>query len=86
MNQAADGACLFSRLCYQFINRANVGEIAGCIAFGFLAESWGRRPTTVFYFVGSLIVVPVSTQLPPTPPMPPTVKSSTMPPLIVILP
>ena len=37
----------------------NVGEIAGCIVFGFLAESWGRRPTAVFYFVGSLIVVPV---------------------------
>jgi MFS family permease len=36
----------------------NVGEIAGCIAFGFLAESWGRRSATVFYFVGSLIVVP----------------------------
>src|ERR1700759_1450005 len=37
----------------------NVGEIAGCIVFGFMAESWGRRPTTVFYFVGSLIAVPV---------------------------
>lgn len=37
----------------------NVGEIAGCIALGFLAESWGRRPTTVFYFIGSLIVVPI---------------------------
>jgi MFS family permease len=37
----------------------NVGEIFGCIALGFLAESWGRRPTTIFYFVGSLIVVPI---------------------------
>jgi MFS family permease len=37
----------------------NIGEIAGCIIFGFLAESWGRRSATVFYFVGSLIVVPV---------------------------
>jgi MFS family permease len=37
----------------------NVGEIAGCIAFGFLAESWGRRFCTVFYFVGALIVVPI---------------------------
>ncbi len=37
----------------------NVGEIAGCILMGFLAESWGRRWTTVVYFLGSLIIVPV---------------------------
>jgi MFS family permease len=37
----------------------NIGEIAGCIAMGFLAESWGRRKTTVFYFLGSLVIVPV---------------------------
>jgi len=37
----------------------NVGEIAGCIVFGFWAERWGRRPTTVFYSAGSLVIIPV---------------------------
>jgi MFS family permease len=37
----------------------NVGEIGGCIVFGFQAESWGRRPTTIFYLIGSFVIVPV---------------------------
>jgi len=37
----------------------NVGEIAGCIVLGFQAERWGRRKTTVFYFLGSLVIVPI---------------------------
>jgi MFS family permease len=37
----------------------NVGEIAGCVAMGFLADWWGRKGTAVAYFAGSLIVVPV---------------------------
>jgi MFS family permease len=37
----------------------NAGEIAGCIAFGFLAESWGRKATIQAYFVGCLVIVPV---------------------------
>lgn len=37
----------------------NIGEIVGCIVMGFQAESWGRRATTVFYLLGSLVVVPV---------------------------
>ncbi|CAN7302093.1 MFS transporter [Caballeronia sp. LjRoot31] len=37
----------------------NLGEIVGCIAMGFLAESWGRRPTTIVYLLGSLLIVPV---------------------------
>lgn len=37
----------------------NIGEIAGCILFGFLADAWGRKPTTVVFFVGSLIITPV---------------------------
>ncbi len=37
----------------------NFGEIVGCIAMGFLAESWGRRATTIVYLLGSLIIVPI---------------------------
>jgi MFS family permease len=37
----------------------NVGEIAGCVVFGFWAERWGRRWTTVGYFVGAVIAIPV---------------------------
>lgn len=37
----------------------NVGEIAGCVVFGFWAERWGRRGTAVIYLVGALIVIPV---------------------------
>jgi MFS family permease len=37
----------------------NVGEIIGCVAFGFLADLWGRKGTTTFYFAGSIVVVPV---------------------------
>lgn len=36
----------------------NLGEIVGCIAMGFLAEAWGRRPTTIVYLLGSLLIVP----------------------------
>jgi MFS family permease len=37
----------------------NVGEIAGCIVFGFMADALGRRVTTVAYFIGSLIITPI---------------------------
>lgn len=37
----------------------NVGEIAGCIAMGFLAESWGRKASVQVYFIGCLVIVPV---------------------------
>jgi MFS family permease len=37
----------------------NVGEIAGCIAFGFLADSWGRKATVQAYFLGCLVIVPI---------------------------
>jgi MFS family permease len=37
----------------------NVGEIVGCVAFGFLAEWWGRKPTAQIYFLGCLVIVPV---------------------------
>jgi MFS family permease len=37
----------------------NIGEIAGCIAMGFAAERWSRKPVTLAYFIGSIIVVPV---------------------------
>jgi MFS family permease len=35
------------------------GALGGYILFGFLADIWGRRPTTMLYFVGALILVPV---------------------------
>jgi MFS family permease len=41
----------------------NIGEIIGCIVFGFWAERWGRRPTMVIYSAGSLIIVPVVFEL-----------------------
>ena len=36
-----------------------IGEILGCIAFGFLADSWGRRWTLAFYLAGSIAITPV---------------------------
>jgi MFS family permease len=36
-----------------------VGEIFGCIAFGLLAEGFGRRGTLIFYLVGSVLITPV---------------------------
>jgi len=37
----------------------NAGALGGYIAFGFLADIWGRRPTTMLYFVGAFALVPV---------------------------
>jgi MFS family permease len=37
----------------------NVGEIAGCVIFGYWAERWGRRLTTAGYLAGSLVIIPV---------------------------
>lgn len=37
----------------------NLGEIAGCIVFGFSAEAIGRRSTAVLYFAGSLVTITV---------------------------
>ena len=36
-----------------------IGEIFGCIAFGWLAETWGRRGTLVFYLAGSIVITPI---------------------------
>jgi MFS family permease len=36
-----------------------IGEIFGCIAFGFLADSWGRRWTLAFYLAGSIAITPI---------------------------
>jgi MFS family permease len=36
-----------------------IGEILGCIAFGFLADSWGRRWTLAFYLAGSIAITPI---------------------------
>jgi MFS family permease len=37
----------------------NFGEIVGCVAMGFLADIWGRRPTTIVYLLGSFVIVPI---------------------------
>jgi MFS family permease len=36
-----------------------IGEMLGCIAFGWLAESWGRRGTLVVYLAGSIAITPI---------------------------
>jgi len=36
-----------------------IGEILGCIAFGLLADSWGRRWTLAFYLAGSIAITPI---------------------------
>lgn len=37
----------------------NVGAIAGYIAFGFLADRFGRKPVTMLFFGASLVLTPV---------------------------
>jgi MFS family permease len=37
----------------------NAGAVGGYILFGVLADIWGRRPTTMLYFVGAFALVPV---------------------------
>jgi MFS family permease len=37
----------------------NAGAVAGYVAFGFLADLWGRKPITMLYFLGALALVPV---------------------------
>jgi MFS family permease len=36
-----------------------IGEIFGCIGFGLLAETWGRRATLAFYLAGSIVITPI---------------------------
>ena len=36
-----------------------IGEMIGCVAFGWLAEIWGRRWTLVVYLAGSILITPV---------------------------
>jgi len=36
-----------------------IGEMMGCVAFGWLAEIWGRRATLVVYLAGSIVITPV---------------------------
>jgi MFS family permease len=37
----------------------NAGAVAGYVVFGFLADIWGRKPTTMVYFLGALALVPM---------------------------
>lgn len=36
-----------------------LGEIGGCIAFGYLADAWGRKPTAMFYLAGSVVITSI---------------------------
>jgi MFS family permease len=36
-----------------------IGEIFGCVGFGLLADSWGRRWTLAFYLAGSIVITPI---------------------------
>jgi MFS family permease len=36
-----------------------IGEMIGCVAFGWLAEIWGRRWTLVVYLAGSIVITPI---------------------------
>jgi len=36
----------------------NAGAVGGYVAFGFVADAWGRRRATVIYFLGALALVP----------------------------
>jgi MFS family permease len=37
----------------------NAGAVGGYIVFGFLADIWGRKPTTMLYFFGAFVFVPI---------------------------
>jgi MFS family permease len=37
----------------------NLGALAGFVSFGFLADAFGRKPTTIFYYLMCLILTPV---------------------------
>jgi len=37
----------------------NAGGVGGYIAFGILADLWGRKPATMLYFLGAFVFVPV---------------------------
>jgi MFS family permease len=36
-----------------------IGEMAGCVGFGLIAETWGRRVTLAVYLAGSIIITPI---------------------------
>jgi len=37
----------------------NLGALAGFVSFGFLADAFGRKPTTFFYYLMCLILTPI---------------------------
>jgi MFS family permease len=37
----------------------NAGGLVGTMAFGFLADVWGRKPTTALFFLGAFFLVPI---------------------------
>src|SRR5919199_130973 len=41
----------------------NLGMIVGYLMFGVLADVWGRKPTTLLYYVGSFVMVVILFQL-----------------------
>ena len=37
----------------------NLGALAGFVSFGFLADAWGRKPTTTLFYLMCLILTPI---------------------------
>ena len=37
----------------------NLGALLGFVTFGFLADAWGRKPTTILYYLMCLVLTPI---------------------------
>jgi MFS family permease len=37
----------------------NIGALIGFVCFGFLADAWGRKPTTILFYLMCLILTPI---------------------------
>jgi MFS family permease len=37
----------------------NIGALIGFVGFGYLADAFGRKPTTLFYYLMSLVLTPI---------------------------
>jgi MFS family permease len=37
----------------------NIGALLGFVCFGFLADAWGRKPTTILFYLMCLVLTPV---------------------------
>src|SRR5215470_16208418 len=37
----------------------NIGALTGFVCFGFLADAWGRKPTTILFYLMCLVLTPI---------------------------